>query len=337
MNTSNAPSPLRSLGQTGGFIVDVLMIALVIVNLLLIIFDWLFAFASINTLFQQQLPAFHNLYSSTIHSNFIFYDLWFVAVYLSEFTIRWLIAVFRQTYHRWFFYPFVHWYDLIGCIPVDAFRWLRLLRVISLVYRLQRTGIIDLSKTTAWKFSLKYYNVLIEEISDRVVLNVLDGVQQEVREGNPLAHRIENEVLKPRASQLLDYLAERITHTIEKSHKRYRDDLGSYLAQLTDEALSDTRSGAALAAVPVLGPRAIALLGNTVRELGIALVDQLVDDIRSPGNRDKIDEVLQALIEDAAVEPGQINQLVTETLLDILEQVIAQVEVQQWKVREQNY
>lgn len=125
-------------------------------------------------------PGFHAFYRDTIHSNFLFYDLCFVAVYLTEFVIRWIVAIARGTYHRWFFYPFAHWYDLLGCIPVGSFRWLRILRVVGLLMRLQRMGIIDLSQTWLGQTILKYYNIVVEEISDRVVINVLSGAQREI-------------------------------------------------------------------------------------------------------------------------------------------------------------
>ena len=53
------------------------------------------------------------------------------------------MAIRKQTYPRWYFYPFLHWYDLLGCIPIGSFRMLRLLRLISLTIRLQKMGIID--------------------------------------------------------------------------------------------------------------------------------------------------------------------------------------------------
>lgn len=160
--------------------------------------------------------------------------------------------------------------------------------------------------------------MLVEEVSDRVVINVLTGVQQQARDGNPLVHRIQSEVLSPRTQQLVDYLVERIITITEKTHIRYRADLGNYLATFTDEALSRTKSGAAMASMPIIGPRLVTLVGESVREIGTTLVEQLIADITRAENRDKLDDVLMALFEDAQIEPEKISKLVTETLLDIL-------------------
>lgn len=60
----------------------------------------------------------------------------FVSIFIAELLIRWMVTIHQKTYHKWFFYPVIHWFDVLGCIPVGSFRWLRLLRVFSILYRL---------------------------------------------------------------------------------------------------------------------------------------------------------------------------------------------------------
>ena len=202
-----------------GFLIDVGMILLVIANLSLILFDWIYRVEAVQSAMETYTPDFYRFYSDSIHANFFEIDLAFVSVYLTEFVIRWAAAIARQTYHRWFFYPFVHWYDLLGCIPVGSFRWLRILRVVSLMYRLQKLGVVDFRDTAVGATVIKYYRILMEEISDRVVINVLDGAQREIRSGGAMMHRIEQDVLAPRRAQLVDYVAGRIADATRRSHE----------------------------------------------------------------------------------------------------------------------
>ncbi|MDX1804183.1 MAG: ion transporter [Alcanivorax sp.] len=329
------PEKLKANLDTLGFAIDIGMIVLVVVNLGLILFDWLFQVPPVQSVLASLTPAFHDYYRDTIHANFLFYDLCFVAVYLTEFSLRWIAAIARGTYHRWFFYPFAHWYDLLGCIPVGSFRWLRILRVVSLLLRLQRMGIVDLSQTFLGQTLIKYYGVIVEEVSDRVVINVLSGAQREIGTGSPLLHRIESEVLAPRQSQLVSFAATRVAEATQKSHAQYRDQLAEYFSHLTDEAVIRTPAGRRLAAIPVAGPRAIGLLGEAVRETGTAFVDQLVDDLASPASRPQLEALFSDLI-DAAIsgDRRQLDSLVRDTLLDVLEQVKMQVAVQRWKDQE---
>ncbi|MGB1466185.1 MAG: ion transporter, partial [Alcanivorax nanhaiticus] len=80
------PEKLRPNLDTLGFLIDLFMITLVIANLALILFDWLFQVQPFQQLLAEQLPAFHQFYRDTVHADFLFYDLCFVAVYLTEFT-----------------------------------------------------------------------------------------------------------------------------------------------------------------------------------------------------------------------------------------------------------
>ncbi len=329
------PEKLKANLDTLGFLIDLLMITLVIANLTLILFDWFFQVSAFQQLLAHYLPAFHGFYRDTIHDDFLFYDLCFVAVYLTEFSVRWVVAIARGTYHRWFFYPFAHWYDLLGCIPVGSFRWLRILRVVNLLFRLQRMGIVDLSQTWLGQTLLKYYNIVVEEVSDRVVMQVLSGAQREVGGGSPLLHRIEREVLAPRQEKLVGFIAERIAVATRKTHSEYRDELAGYFAHLTDEAITRTQAGRRLAAIPVAGPRAIALLGEAVRETGSAFVDQLVDDLSSEAHRESLEQLLHDVVDAARGDGEKLDDLLRDTLLDILEQIKRQVAVQQWKLEEQ--
>ena len=51
----------------------------------------------------------------------------FTIFLVAELVVRWLIAIVQKRYYRWFFFPFVHWYEVLGCAP--QLRALRLLRV----------------------------------------------------------------------------------------------------------------------------------------------------------------------------------------------------------------
>jgi hypothetical protein len=326
------PEKLRFNLDTIGFSIDMAMIVLVIANLSLIIFDWFFAM----TWLQQQLsdwtPTFFNFYQSTIHSDFVFWDSLFVAIYLTEFVIRWGFAIGRHRYERWYYYPFAHWYDLLGCIPVGSFRWLRILRLVSLLYRLQRHGLIDLRETWLGALLLRYYRILVEEVSDRVVVNVLEGAQRELRTDAPLVQRIEREVLSPRKHDLIDFAATTLIDAADHSHRRWRLALGSYIASLTREALAHTSIGGTLNAIPGAGPRLLASLSAQAEEIGLAFADQIIADLKNPVHRSTVDEVLESIIIRAGGDRQALDHLIRDTLLALLDQVKEQVAVKQWQL-----
>lgn len=323
----NQRSVLDRLGVT----IDFAMIILVVANLSLIVFDWLFAAEPVSNLIAHVLPTFHRFYAEHIHINFVSYDLIFVAIYLTEFFLRWCVAIVRRTHHRWFFFPFIHWYDVLGCIPVGSFRWLRVLRIITLLHRLQRMEIIDLSNTYLGRTINKYYRIIVEEISDRVVINVLQGAQKEIADGAPLMHRIENKVIQPRKAYFVDFLTSKIIDTSSTTHAIYRQHLGEYLAALVDRSLTRTKHGARLASIPIAGSRVRLRLSNTVKEISTALVDELMDDLRDPAHRPTIDRLLLDVLEEAMPDGEDLNSVIQQTIQEILDEVIVQVSIKRWK------
>lgn len=309
--------------------VDIFMLVLISANLVLIIVDWLYQIDPLQHLLASQLPTPLGFYRDIIHANFTAIDLAFVSIYLFEFVIQWLVAIIRRSYHRWFFFPFLHWYDLLGCIPVGSFRWLRVLRVFSILLRLQQIGWISLENTYVVKVALKYYNILVEEISDRIVINVLNGAQREITMGSPVLDRVTREVLQPRKAALLDLITEQLASSIKGAHHQHRDDLETYLADLTDAILAHSTAGRQLRHLPL----ASRLIKQQVQEVGLALVDSLVDDIDKPASRKRLNAVLDSMLATPGDKP--LTPILQDIIYAIIEQIKAQVAVQQWKIGEE--
>lgn len=325
---------LRTSHETPFLIVDLLMLGLVIINLAWLIFDTLFTSALVRNGLTWLSPEFTRFYAEQIHTNFVAYDLVFVAIFLTEFVVRWIIAVHRNTYHRWFFYPFVHWYDLLGCIPVGSFRWLRLLRVISIVYRLQKYQIIDISNLYIVRFVRKYLNVLLEELSDRIVLNVLDGVQDEIAIGTPVMEKVVQQVLVPNKPLLIEWIASRINDISDNVYQPRRADLKQYLDEVIASSLAQDAKVATLEKLPVVGETITQVIESTVSEIVFNVVDRLATDIGREETDVWVHEITDLLLARLLQPDAALNEASKNVLIDVLEVVKDEVRIQRWKLKE---
>lgn len=326
---------LRKSHQIAYILVDLTMVALIIFNLLWIIFDTLFSSTTFQELLGWLAPTFTTFYRDTIHPDFVAYDMIFVSIFVTELLIRWAIAIYQKTYHRWFFYPFVHWYDVLGCIPVGSFRWLRLLRVVSILYRLQKYEIIDLSNSYPFRVFKKYFNVLVEEVSDRVVVNVLDGVQDEVRTGNPVAGRIMQDVLLPQKQIIIEWLTDKINDITDTVYPPRRAQLKLYVDSIISESISQDAKVAALEKMPVVGEQIADVIENTVSEIVFSVLDRLVTDIGHEDTDILVKELADIVI-DRVMEPSDaLNLAARDVMLDAIEVVKDEVKVQRWKLNDQ--
>ncbi len=316
-----------------GFIVDILMVILVIINLAFIVFDWHFGFEFFRNFIAKISQPFYEYYSEEVHPNFLAYDIVFVSIFLTEFFIRWMLAAKRKTYGQWFFYPFYHWYDLFGCIPLGSFRWLRVLRIVSMTIRLHKMGVINITEMYIYKEAYKFYRIFVEEVTDRVVINVLNGVQREIRKDSPVTTKMIAEVIKPHQDILTQWLSHRIKRVTEHNYELYKDDIKQYVEGVIHEAVSQNSEVKNIAMLPVVGkPISVALKGS-VSDITFNVVNGMVRDLASDHNNKVIEEVTNIIIDAMLLqeEDRALNKVTKDIFISAIDMIKEQVEVKKWR------
>lgn len=316
---------------------DVFMVQLVLLNLAFIIFDWHFDQAFFRNILASVAPALHDWYALHIHPNFLLYDALFVAVFITEFGIRWLVAIVRKEHGKWYFYPFAHWYDVLGCIPLGAFRWLRVLRLVSMTIRLHKMGVIDIKNTIIYREVMEFIRIITEEISDRVVVHVLKGVQREIRNDSPLTNRMLTEVIKPHQDTLTEWLSHRIRRVTEHNYNLYKQDIQTYVEAVIKEAVKQNQEVKNLAMIPVVGGQIRKALESSVSDITFNVVNGMVRDLASDRNNKFIDEVTDIVFESILLqeENQELNRVTKDVFLRAIELVKEQVLLKQWQLEEQ--
>ena len=297
-------------------IIDFIMMILLIINLSMILFDWLFIIPAINHFFLTTTPDFFHFYNDTIHKNFATIDIAFVTVFFAEFLFSWILAIIQKVYYRWFFYPIFHWYDLVGCIPVDAFRFVRILRVFSILVRLQNLNIIDLTNT--------YFYRVLEEVSDRVVVNILEGVQDEINSGGPMIDNIINEVIRPRQEILVQWFSRRLEFIIRQDILIRNDEIKDYVKTLISESLEKNKE--------------LQTIEDSISQTINDIINKTLTDLASEKNKSLVNDTTNAILNSIEYKDDrdEINQLFKDISLDVIEVIKKQVQIQKWKQKEES-
>ncbi len=327
---------LRKSRVSRYLILDLFMILLVLFNLTWIIYDYSFRFEIVQSLTERINPSFYSMYKERVYPNFILYDLIFVAIFLLELSIRWIIAIVQKTYEKWFFYPFVHWYDVLGCIPLSSFRFLRFFRVFSMFYRLQRLGIIDVTSTYLYKKFTKYTGVVVEEISDRVVVNVLSGVQDEINKGTPVVDRIITEVIRPKQDILVKWMSEHINDATTQVFMHNQAELKEYVENLVARAVKENKEISRLKYIPGVGNLAAAAIEHSISDISFNVITESVKDMATSKENKAVIEMTNAVLNAfvTASKKGSLDELVTGIADESIEVVKDQVLIKQWKLKE---
>lgn len=333
-----APDPFaivdgrRTLSERLFLAWDLAIVALVSLNLVLIIADVLFAIGPLASAFETVWPSGHDWFATRIDDNFVAIDLVFVAIFIADVLAGWAVAIYQQRYYRWFFYPFARWYDVLGCIPVAGFRFLRVLRVISIVMRLQRLGVIDIRNWAVYKTFMVYYDIVVEEISDRVVIKVLAGAQDELRSGGQqLSRRVVQEVIQPRQQRLVASVSTHIEGAIISAYRENRDELQAYIANIVNRGIENNVALKNLERVPMLGSFVSRALDEAISDTVNNVMDEAVDGLSSADFdalvQNLTESVMARLLDDDIAQTSEVRDAVVE-ILDIVKE---QVAVQRWR------
>lgn len=312
------------------------MIILLLINLSFIMFDWAFTNMWFQDLVASINTAFFEFYKDVIHPDFLKYDLIFIGIFLTEFFIRWGLAIKNQRYHRWFFYPFIHWYDILGLIPVGSMRFLRLLRIIGIMHRLHRMGVVDLTNNPVFDFFTRYTNIMVDEVTDRVVLKVLHDVKSEVQEGAPLIDQLVDDVIRPQQEQLVDWLSWRVRKIAGHSMEVYKDQINVYVERRINYAVASNNEIAKLEQIPFLGSYFTETLQKAITEIVYNVVRGTMRDLASVDNRLFFREMSDVIFEDIAKDKTDkhLNIVISNILSQSLDIIIQKVKVQQWKMED---
>lgn len=329
---------LRATRQGFPLFIDLIMIVLVIVNLLLIFFDWSYLYPSFRSLIEWISPTFNQFYATRIHPNASFLDLIFVSIFITELLIRWGLAIYKKTYSKWFFYPIVHWYDVLGCIPMNStLKFFRLFRVFGMLIRLNKLGIIDFTSTFIYRKSTKYIKLVVEEISDKVVSNVIENVQDEVQKDNPLLQKIASQVLLPKKDQIDKWLNDKLSETITFTYYKHRYDFNSYLQEVVKKSVNENPEIKRITLIPGLGKQIALALESSISNITFNVVDNAVEDMAKSRKIPAVEDITTQLFDSLTLDHPQnaeLNELMKEIINDTLEMIKRQVEVKMWMVKE---
>lgn len=314
---------------------DAFMVFVVILNLGFLAFDWLFGYAFFQDFIQSISNGFFIHYRDQVHPNFLMYDLYFVAIFITELVVRWVIAIRDEVYSRWWIYPVARWYDVLGCIPISAFRWLRFLRVVSMVLRLHKMRVIDLRKSYAYQQVHYLFKRFTNRVTDSVLINLVSGVQREVMKDGDAEESKSTiaEAVKPDQQQLAKAVTQRIQKAAKNNYDKHRETLKNQIETIVREGFGHSAEMQKIAALPLVGKQITQTLEDTLGDITYQLVDSLFHQAISEETgrllEDSINTTLEAVFSEKEMandeHEEEMNRIIRKILSRILERVKADI------------
>lgn len=317
---------------------DIIMLGLLVVDLLLIIGDKILMSGLTTKLaqwlgFGANLTVYHEQYHLTISAIGGVFTIFWVA----ELLVRWLIAVIKKTYFRWFFFPFVHWYEVLGCFP--ALRALRLLRAGVIIKRLHHMDIKVIPER--WLKSAQfYYHVILEELSDRVILTAVDNFRMQMAQSSTHGALVQSAIDKNRADLekvVLDLLRHELSPKLEQAFlQEVGQKLSSDIGQAVEQALADTPElKRYLKLIPIAGTLIEGQITNIGKHIGENVTTAVNGHLFDPKTLDELMVSIAKGVASIDTTRPELQKLVGTVVDDALTAFEKQVKIQQWKHKAQ--
>ncbi|MFH3665797.1 preprotein translocase subunit SecA [Acinetobacter baumannii] len=310
---------------------DIFMVFIIIFNLFCLAANF-FLMSSIGAWFFEHihLPQVLSFYRTHLHPWVITSEAWFIGFLIIELLVRWGIAIVYKHHKRWFFFPFIHWYEILAIIP--QLRFLRLFRAGIIAYRLHELGYSVIPES--WrKTGLFYYRVVMEELSDRVVITVIDGIRYEL-ETSSSHKQIIHDLVNHHRKQFTVTLTSLLQESLATALKEQKPAITRAVGQIVDQAIEDTPElTQLLRLIPLVGGRIeqqIQSIGQRLGEnISAGLIEPLIEGSAAQPNSTY--QLISQKISHINIDNHELEQLVESVVFETLEAVRKQVKVKQWQ------
>lgn len=313
---------------------DIIVLNVILFQMLWLGFNSLFSTEIVRNLLNLVSEDFTSFYKIYIYDNFEIIELCFTFLYLLEFFQSWYESYKEKQFAKWYFYPFVYFYDLIGSFP--GMHVFRLLRVFAMLMRWHKHDVINLENLGLFRSALHIKEIVVEEISDAVVINVLEGVKDELQSGSYANQKFMVDVVKPYQENLSFWVSRKVMFAMREAYAHRRGELESYVSVLIEEAVNENSEVKDLKKVPVIGDYASSRLEDAIADIVYKVINDLFVDISSEQNelvlKDVVYEIIEGILFSEAKEGNE--KLVQELGSSVIDEIISRVAVKQWQMRE---
>jgi len=326
------PKSDKTLGWKIAFGYDIFMMFIIIFNLFCLCTN-LFLMSHFAEWLANQihLPEFLQYYRHDLHPWVIKTESWFITFLIAELGIRWLIAIVNKHHARWFFFPFIHWYEILAIVPY--LRFLRLIRVGIIAYHFHELG-YQVIPDKIMKRILFYYRVIMEELSDRVVITVIDGIKHEL-DTSSSHKKIIHDLIDHHREHFAHTLAEILQESLAIELKAQSNYITNNVGQIVRQAIEDTpQLTQLLRLIPIAGN----MIENQIQNIGQQLGENITQGLIQPFTQDHPQkpnptyQLISTKLSQLNIDNQSLEKLVESIVYESLESLRKQVKVKQWQI-----
>ncbi|MFN2332577.1 MAG: ion transporter, partial [Halomonas sp.] len=177
---------------------------------------------------------------------------------------------------------------------------------------------------------IKYYDIMMEELTDRISIRMLDSVQSHLRSSDGLSGRMVEQVLRPRQQALIHEITQRLEAMAGNAYDHNRDDTLRYVRGLVGRTLSESPEIRRLSRLP-LGGQLTKGLEASLSDLACRLVNEALEGLQSPEFSALVEHLTESGFEAWLRTDPHTEKVSEQVLVDMLDLLKEQIAVKDWK------
>jgi hypothetical protein len=248
-------------------------------------------------------------------------DVPFVAIFALEFIARTFYLSRRYKSLGWLDAALWRWYDVFLLLP-----FLRWLRVIPVIVRLNHSGMIKLDRVRQ-QASQGFVANISEDVAEVVVIQVIDRLQSSIERGE-LSRWIVQSVNRPYIDlNQRDEIQELTTHlvqtTVYKVLPKMKPELEALLRHSIDKILSQSPAYQGLKAMPLVGDLPRQINERLVSDVTGGMYDAIVLALEDKAGAELIGKLVKSFGQNLTTELQQQRSLqeIQSLAIDLLEEI----------------
>lgn len=316
---------------------DILMMFLIVLNLLILLIQAI-VLSDFGAWFSQHSPigsdyllVWRQYYIDTIAPLVKRGDFYFICFLIAELAIRWFFAIIGRHHRHWWFFPFVHWYEVLAIFP--SWRFLRLLRAAVIAYRLYELGVYVIPKKWIIKAQY-YYAVVLEELTDRIVLTALHQLEKEF-DNSEQHHQLLHKIIDQHREQFANVLSETLHDTLAKELAIRQQEMSKNVGKIVQESIENAPElHQMLRLIPMVGSRLEQQIHLIGQRLGENITAGLIEPFTQVPSQSQPMTALHDIsnkISKVPLESAQLDALVSSVMQESIHAIREQIKVKHWK------
>jgi hypothetical protein len=186
---------------------------------------------------------------------------------------------------------------------------------------------------------IHYYNIVVEEVSDRVAVNLLEEVKSEIKRGEPIGSAIITDVIKPYQTKIVEWTSIHVQTGLRRHYSEHREGIQRYLKQIIKETVETNKEMSGLERIPLLGNIITDSINKAVCDITFGVIDRISSELASADRTIVIETIVKA-ITDIVFSANQMTskeqqQLFNGLISDSVDLIIERVKEKKWKLAEE--